>query len=97
MTGIAFLLFTFYMITDPGTTPTKRINQIVFGAAVAFAYAMLLMFHLAFGLFFALVIVCASRGLGLYVLAVSRTSMRVNLELPQTSEPARALLREMES
>ncbi len=23
MTGVAFVLFTFYMVTDPGTTPFK--------------------------------------------------------------------------
>ena len=30
MTGVAFLLFTFYMVTDPGTTPTKLLNQVLF-------------------------------------------------------------------
>ena len=32
MTGVAFLLFTFYMVTDPATTPVTRRGQIAFGA-----------------------------------------------------------------
>lgn len=90
ITGVAFLLFTFYMITDPGTTPTKPLNQIVFGGGVALAYSFLMVFHVAFGLFFALVIVCALRGIGLYVFAARRVEQC--LELPP--EPAPAMLRE---
>ncbi|MEK8020001.1 MAG: hypothetical protein VSS75_024270 [Candidatus Parabeggiatoa sp.] len=62
MTGVAFLLFTFYMIEDPGTTPFKARGQIVFGVSVAAAYAILMMFHIVFGLFFALFAVCIFRG-----------------------------------
>jgi len=72
ITGVAFLLFTFYMITDPGTTPVKRSSQIIFGFGTALAYSILMVFHVAFGLFFALVIVCALRGAGLYFLATVR-------------------------
>ena len=63
MTGVAFLLFTFYMVSDPGTTPFARRGQIIFGASVGLAYAFLMMIHVVFGLFFALAIVCAVRGL----------------------------------
>jgi hypothetical protein len=69
MTGLAFLLFTFYMITDPGTTPSGASGQFAFGAGVAAAYGILMVFHIVFGLFFALLIVCSARGLGLWVLA----------------------------
>ena len=31
MTGVAFLLFTFYMVTDPATTPFGRRQQFTFG------------------------------------------------------------------
>lgn len=66
MTGLAFLLFTFYMISDPGTTPFKPRAQILFGAAVALAYSILMLFHIVFGLFFALFAVCTIRGIYLY-------------------------------
>jgi Na+-translocating ferredoxin:NAD+ oxidoreductase RnfD subunit len=63
MTAMAFLLYTFYMVTDPATSPSSRRGQIIFGAAVAFAYAMLMIGHVVFGLFFALTIVCTVRGM----------------------------------
>ncbi|MBV8075750.1 MAG: hypothetical protein JO284_05120 [Planctomycetaceae bacterium] len=69
MTGMAFLLFTFYMVTDPGTTPSAPKAQFAFGAAVAAAYAVLMLAHVVFGLFFALLAVCILRGLGLTILA----------------------------
>ena len=67
MTGVAFLLFTFYMVTDPATTPTTVRGQIAFGAAVAAAYGTLMALHVVFGLFFALSAVCVGRGAMLYV------------------------------
>jgi len=66
MTGVAFLLFTFYMVEDPGTTPYKPSGQVMFGISVAFAYAVLMMFHIVFGLFFALFAVCCLRGIYIY-------------------------------
>jgi enediyne biosynthesis protein E5 len=69
MTGVTFILFTFYMVTDPATTPERPGAQVAFGASVALVYSLLLMSHMVFGLFFALVIVCVSRGLGMYLLA----------------------------
>lgn len=69
MTGVAFILYTFYMVTDPATTPSGTYSQIAFGAAVAAVYGLLLMTHIVFGLFFALTIVCTLRGLGMYVQA----------------------------
>jgi hypothetical protein len=63
MTGLVFWLYTNYMITDPGTTPMIRRNQFVFGATVAAVYGILVSLHVVFGLFFALTIVCAMRGL----------------------------------
>lgn len=63
MTGVAFILFTNYMITDPGTTPSRPRNQMVFGLTTAMVYGLLVSFHVVFGLFFALVITCVLRGL----------------------------------
>jgi Na+-translocating ferredoxin:NAD+ oxidoreductase RnfD subunit len=37
MTGVGFLLFTFYMVTDPATTPRDTRGQILFGAAATSA------------------------------------------------------------
>lgn len=73
MTGMAFLLFTFYMITDPPTTPSSRRAQVAFGLSIAAAYGLLMAAHIVFGLFFSLVIVCATRGLWLRLRAGPRT------------------------
>lgn len=66
MTGVAFILYTFYMVTDPATTPKGVLQQIVFGFSVAAVYGFLLTVHVVFGLFFSLSIVCTIRGIFLY-------------------------------
>ncbi len=66
MTGVAFVLFTFYMVTDPATTPFNKKGQILFGVSVAAAYGLLVYIHVVFGLFFALTTVSVVRGLALY-------------------------------
>ncbi len=66
MTGVAFILYTFYMVTDPATTPEGKREQILFGVSVAAVYGLLMVVHIVFGLFFALTIVCTVRGLWLY-------------------------------
>jgi enediyne biosynthesis protein E5 len=66
MTGVAFVLFTFYMVPDPGTTPVRPRAQLAFGAAVAAVYGALQVAHVVYGLFFALAIVCSVRGLALW-------------------------------
>ncbi|PTA47776.1 enediyne biosynthesis protein [Micromonospora sp. RP3T] len=63
MTGVAFVLFTNYMITDPGTTPSKARNQFMFGSSVAMVYGLLMVFNVVYTLFFAVTIVCLARGL----------------------------------
>ncbi|MDJ0597667.1 MAG: enediyne biosynthesis protein UnbU [Crocosphaera sp.] len=67
MTGVAFVLFTFYMISDPGTTPITPKNQVIFGLSVAAAYGVLMMFHVVFGMFFGLTFFCFVRGLIYYL------------------------------
>lgn len=69
MTSAAFMVFTLYMIPDPATTPVKPVEQVLFGIAIAAVYAVLLVNHMVYGLFIALAIVCALRGLGLYAWA----------------------------
>ncbi|MQS10771.1 RnfABCDGE type electron transport complex subunit D [Streptomyces kaniharaensis] len=66
MTGVAFVLFTNYMITDPGTTPSKPANQVAFGAGVALLYALFMIAHIAYGIFFATALTCLIRGLYLW-------------------------------
>ncbi|HEU4766809.1 MAG TPA: hypothetical protein VFS77_05520 [Pyrinomonadaceae bacterium] len=66
MTGVAFILYTFYMVTDPATTPKSVLSQIVFGLSVAAVYGILMTVHVVFGLFFSLSIVCTIRGIFLY-------------------------------
>jgi hypothetical protein len=67
MTGVAFVLFTNYMITDPGTTPTKGRAQFMFGGSVALVYAVLMELNVVYTLFFATSIVCFLRGMGWWV------------------------------
>ncbi|OLB77594.1 MAG: enediyne biosynthesis protein [Actinobacteria bacterium 13_2_20CM_2_71_6] len=62
MTGVAFVLFTNYMITDPGTTPTRGRWQFMFGSGVAMVYGLLVLFNVVYTLFFAVCIVCLIRG-----------------------------------
>jgi hypothetical protein len=67
MTGVAFILFTFYMVTDPATTPSSTRGQIVFGLSIATLYGLLMVAHIVFGLFFALTAVCLGRGLIIFL------------------------------
>ncbi|MGH8939253.1 MAG: enediyne biosynthesis protein, partial [Actinomycetes bacterium] len=70
MTGVAFVLFTNYMITDPGTSPSKPASQVAFGAGVAIVYAFFTGAGIAYGLFFATASVCLIRGGFLWALHV---------------------------
>lgn len=79
MTGMAFLLFSFYMVSDPATTPTRPWAQVAFGMAVAAVYGVLQVCHVVFGLFFALVITCTLRGLVVYALGLRRTVAQTSL------------------
>jgi hypothetical protein len=63
------------MITDPGTTPVPARGQVIFGAATAAVYGLLVSLNIVFGLFFALTIVSAGRGACLY-LAAARALVR---------------------
>jgi Na+-translocating ferredoxin:NAD+ oxidoreductase RnfD subunit len=90
MTGLAFLLYTFYMVTDPATTPARPAAQIAFGAAVAIVYAQLMLLHVVFGLFFALTIVCVGRGLALYARSVAAERAVSRVDVPSAIAVGRA-------
>lgn len=81
MTGLAFLLYTFYMISDPGTTPHKPAHQVIFGLSIALVYSLLMMLHIVFGWFFALLIVCSVRGVYLYI--EERIRVSINISEPE--------------
>ena len=70
MTSAAFIVFTLYMIPDPATTPLKPSRQALFGFSVALVYALSQVLHIVFGLFFALLTVCAIRGVSMWALAL---------------------------
>jgi enediyne biosynthesis protein E5 len=67
MTSVAFLLFTFYMITDPQTSPSSVRGQIVFGVSIGAVYGALMGFHVVYMIFPALFLVCLARGIILYI------------------------------
>jgi len=80
VTGVAFILYTFYMVTDPATTPGRLRDQIIFGLSVAGVYGLLMVTHVVFGLFFALTIVCTMRGLGMYARHWARGRAREEMD-----------------
>ena len=87
MTGLAFLLFTFYMITDPQTSPFSVRGQVIFGISVGATYGLLVGHHVVYGLFLALFIVCVCRGIIMYVceLAAVRRAQAFGKQLWLTS------------
>ena len=88
MTSAAFILFTLYMIPDPATTPIKPARQAVFGFSIAAVYGVLLVLHVVYGLFIALALVCAVRGIALYLSAT--VSRRPTATAPIGSAAVRA-------
>jgi Na+-translocating ferredoxin:NAD+ oxidoreductase RnfD subunit len=82
MTGVAFILFTFYMVTDPATTPTAPRAQFIFGASVALVYGALVVNHVVFGFFFALTAVTFARGAMLWVEALARRTAPRPVSMP---------------
>jgi hypothetical protein len=89
MTGLAFVIYTNYMITDPATSPARPRNQFVYGMTNALIYGVLVVCGVVFGFFFALVITCVLRGV---VLLVAERRRRRSQAAPAepTTEPERA-------
>jgi hypothetical protein len=91
MTGVAFVLFTNYMITDPGTSPSKPASQIAFGLGVALVYGFCAGAGITYGLFFATAIVCLARGLflwSLYLVDRTRAETTAGVTTVTTAAPA---------
>lgn len=91
MTGVAFVLFTFYMVTDPATTPCQSRGQLLFGAVVGFTYGALVILHVVFGFFFALTLVSSARGITLY----AQRYLRKTTEQGVARQAALVLAKEM--
>ncbi|MFB9687526.1 enediyne biosynthesis protein [Amycolatopsis plumensis] len=84
-TGVAFVLYTNYMVTDPGTSPSKPGSQFAFGAGVALAYGFFTAVHVAYGLFLATATVCLIRGMFLWALHFSNKA-RIKFEAEQKAK-----------
>jgi hypothetical protein len=91
MTGVAFVLFTFYMVTDPATSPCTSRGQLLFGVLVSATYGALVTAHVVFGFFFALTLVSLSRGITLYAQNYLNARSRQGV----AAQAAMALAREM--
>jgi len=76
MTGVAFVLFTNYMITDPGTSPARPLSQVAFGGGVALVYGALTGAGIVYGLFFATALICVVRGSFLWSLHIVRRAQK---------------------
>ncbi|WP_033263412.1 enediyne biosynthesis protein [Amycolatopsis vancoresmycina] len=87
-TGIAFVLYTNYMVTDPGTSPSKPVSQFAFGAGIAMMYGFFTAAHIAYGLFFATASVCLIRGMYLWGLHFSNKA-RIKFEAEQAAQTAK--------
>jgi hypothetical protein len=85
LTGIPMVLFTFYMITDPQTTPSGRAAQILFGAGIATAYSALLLLHVQYTMFYSVTLICGIRGL--WLLAMSRREPAPAFDTPAHAQP----------
>jgi Na+-translocating ferredoxin:NAD+ oxidoreductase RnfD subunit len=85
LTGIPMVLFTFYMITDPQTSPARLRSQIFFGSGIAFAYSVLLMLHVQYTMFYSVTAVCALRGMWLAAM-----NLRAPIAAPETAIAAMA-------
>jgi hypothetical protein len=90
MTGVAFVLFTNYMITDPGTTPTRPAAQFAFGGGAALIYGFLTGAEITYGLFFATALVCLIRGGFLWALFLVQRSTGVPVAGQPVTAPALA-------
>jgi Na+-translocating ferredoxin:NAD+ oxidoreductase RnfD subunit len=66
ITGVPFVIFTFYMVTDPATSPNGTRGQIVFGLSLGLIYGILMVLHQPFTLIVSLLILCVCRGAVLY-------------------------------
>ena len=70
LTGIPLVLFTFYMITDPQTSPSKPMCQVLYGSGIALAYSVLLLLHVQYTIFFSVTVIASIRGMWLAMVSL---------------------------
>src|SRR3569833_639632 len=87
-TLFVFVLYTNYMVTDPGTSPSKRGSQFAFGAGVALAYGFFTAVRVANRLFLATAPDCLIRGAFLWGLHFSNKA-RIRFEADQAAQQAK--------
>ncbi|WP_228991996.1 enediyne biosynthesis protein [Streptomyces sp. DH8] len=90
MTGVAFVLFTNYMVTDPGTTPSRPVAQVAFGGGVAVTYGIMTGLGIAYGLFFATAVVCLVRGGYLWLVHLRTERAGTTVPAPAPERPVEA-------
>ncbi|MFI1780510.1 enediyne biosynthesis protein [Streptomyces rubiginosohelvolus] len=91
MTGVAFVLFTNYMVTDPGTTPSRPVAQVAFGGGVAVTYGIMTGLGIAYGLFFATAVVCLVRGGYLWLVHLRTERVGTTVPAPERTVEARGV------
>lgn len=79
LTSPPFFLFTFFMITDPRTSPTSRGAQIAVGMSIALVDLVLHKFESVFTFFYAAFIVATIRFLWLHLRSIWREGLAVRL------------------
>jgi hypothetical protein len=84
------VLFTFYMITDPQTSPSRLRSQIFFGSGIALAYSVLLTLHVNYTMFYSVTAICAMRGLWLFAVSLRAPSLAPSLRLKDEAQLAAA-------
>jgi hypothetical protein len=83
LSGVSFILFSFYMISDPATTPANVKYQVLFGFFVSMLYGILVINHIVFGQFFALLIVCLLRGIYFFLRSIFSIKQNPIIQLDQ--------------
>jgi Na+-translocating ferredoxin:NAD+ oxidoreductase RnfD subunit len=85
ISGGAFWTFTFFMITDPKTSPPDVRGMILYGVAIAVVDVWLQLNFAVFSLFYALFLVCTVRAAWMIGQDLARTIAPVRAAPPAMS------------
>jgi Na+-translocating ferredoxin:NAD+ oxidoreductase RnfD subunit len=83
------VLFTFYMITDPQTSPSRWQGQILYGSMIGWSYCVLMLMHVSYTMFYALIFTSALRGLSLWLTELQATQAERSRALARVAPPSR--------